>query len=211
MRSRTSWITLVGSLCYVYPCLGQTFSSRPAFFADPALTYDPGHGELVLGRTTLRSALRIFAVELADSVRLPLAHAANPDTLPTGTITGGPASSPAIHYRLDLGADRYTLYFDKNQRLVAARASHQRLPRMIRREDLVAQYATLRSDQRPGSLENLEAPLGPCITMVAYAWDGDDGLRDERHLLPGSIIEFGYRYTCPTRPAERRAILPNEP
>jgi hypothetical protein len=191
--------------------VGQTLSSRPAFFADPTLTSDPTYGELVLGRTTLRSALRVFAVELADSVRLPLAHAANPDTLPAGATNGGPTSAPAIHYRLDLGADRYTLYFDKNQRLVAAEANHQRLPRMIRREDLVARYATLRPNQRPGSLENLEAPLAPCVSMFAYAWDRDDGLRDERHLLPGAILKFGYRYTCRTRPAEQRALLPTEP
>ena len=191
--------------------MGQTLSSRPAFFADPALSNDPTYGELVLGRTTLRSALRVFAVELADSVRIPLAHSANPDTLPAGITTGGPGSAPAIHYRLDLGAGRYTLYFDKNQRLVAADASHQRLPRVIQREDLVARYPTLRPNHRPGSVENLEAPLAPCISMLAYAWDRDDGLRDERHLVPGTIVRFGYRYTCPTRPAEQRAILPNEP
>ena len=214
MRRRIPCIPLLACLFCVFcahPCVGQTLSSRPAFFADPALTNDPTQGELVLGRTTLRSALRMFAVELADSVRLPLAHSANPDTLPAATRTGGPASVPAIHYRLDLGADRYTLYFDKNERLVAADVGHHRLPRTIRREDLVARYATLRPHQRPGSSENLEAPLGPCISMFAYAWDRDDGLRDERHLLPGTIVEFGYRYTCPTRPAEHSAILPYEP
>jgi hypothetical protein len=211
MRHRIPWIPLVASVLCAHPCVGQTLSSRPAFFADPSLTTDPTHGELVLGRTTLRAVLRIFAVELADSVRLPLAHAANPDTLPAGTTTGAPGSAPAIHYRLDLGTGRYTLYFDKNERLVAANASNQRLPRMIRREDLVARYATLRPNPRPGSLENLEAPLGPCISMFASAWDRDDGLRDERHLLPGTIVEFGYRYTCPTRPAEQRVILPKEP
>jgi hypothetical protein len=211
MRRCIPCIPLVASLFCAYPCVGQTLSSRPAFFADPALTNDPTVGELVLGRTTLRSALRIFAVELADSVRLPLAHAANPDTLPAGTTTGGPAPAPAIHYRLDLGVGRYTLYFDKNERLVAADASHQRFPRRIRREDLVARYATLRPTHRPESLDNLEAPLGPCVSMYAHAWDRDDGLRDEHHLLPGTIVEFGYRYTCPTRPAEHRAIRPTEP
>ena len=209
MHRRVAGVTLSYILICAAPCLAQTISSRPAFFGDPALTYDPSHGELVLGRTMLRSALRIFAVELADSVRLPLAHAANPDTLPSGTASMIPG--PVVHYRLDLGPGRYTLYFDKNERLVAIQVSHPRLPRKIRREDLVARYATLRPSHRPGSQENLEAPLGPCISMFAYAWDRDDGLHDERHLLPGTIVEFGYRYTCPTKPAEHRASLPSEP
>jgi hypothetical protein len=211
MRRRLPCIPLLAALFCASPCVGQTLSSRPAFFADPALTNDPSYGELVLGHTTLRSVLRVFAVELTDSIRLPLAHAANPDTLPAGTSIGGPASAPAVHYRLDLGAERYMLYFDKNERLVAVQASRQRLPRMIRREDLVARYPTLRPNSRSGSLENLEAPLAPCISMLAYAWDRDDGLRDERHLMPGTIVQFGYRYTCPTKPAEHRASLPVEP
>jgi hypothetical protein len=207
---RTVWISLSAVLLCVSPGLAQTLSSRPAFFADPALTIDPAHGELVLGRTTLRGAMRIFAVELQDSVRLPLAHPANPDTLPSAMALGGPAAAPAIHYRLDLGAGRYTLYFDKNQRLVGADAGRQRLPRVIRRQDLVARYASLRPVRRPGSVPYLEAPLSPCISMLALAGDDQDGA-STGHLEAGAIVKFGYRYTCPTRPAEQRAILPDEP
>lgn len=210
MRRRAPWITFLCSLFCAYPCVAQALSSRPAIFADPALTNDPARGELVLGRTTLRSAMRIYAVELGDTVRVPLAHTSNPDTLPSGT-TWRSGSAPPIHYRLDLGAGRYTLYFDKNERLVIVVASHNQLPRRIRREDLVARYATLRLTHRWSAMDDLEAPLAPCISMLASAWVGDDGLRDDRHMLPGTIAEFGYRYICPTRPAEHRAILPNEP
>src|SRR6476469_9038372 len=89
------------------PCRGQSLSSRPAVFADPLLTSDPTKGELVLGRTTLVSARRIFAVELGDA-----AGRDNPDTVNTGLIIGSPPLLSA-HYRLDLGPDRYVLYFDK--------------------------------------------------------------------------------------------------
>jgi hypothetical protein len=186
--------------------LAQTLPARPAIFGDPILVTDPSHGELVLGRTTLIGAMRMFAVELADSVRLPLNRGANPDTV-------GPSSSsdsaawPRLHHRLDLGAGRYTLYFDKNERLVKVAAERSRLPRAIRREDLVARYSTLRVHRRWSVQDELIAPLAPCISAMASVREGDDGIRDARHLKPGTVIEFGYRYTCRTRPSPISAGL----
>jgi hypothetical protein len=203
------WITLLTSGLLLEPCQAQTLSARPLFFADPVLVVDPTHGELVLGRTTLRSALRIFASDLQDSVRVPLAHPGNPLTLPAAAVSPG-RTSPLARYLLDLGARRYTLYFDTNQRLIAADAVGSDLPRLLSRSDLVARYPTLRPLRESASLLNLEAPLGPCISMVAFAWDRDDGRRDGHHLKPGTIVEFGYRYTCPTKAAEHRAAVPAE-
>jgi len=206
---RDLWLALLTSGLLLEPCHAQTLSARPLFFADPVLSVDPANGELVLGRTTLRSALRIFASDLQDSVRLPLGHSGNPLTLPTGTTSSGRAG-PTARYLLDIGTGRYTLYFDTNQRLIAADAVGSNLPRLIRRADLVARYATLRPLRDSASLVNLEAPIGPCISMVAFAWDRDDGRRDGYHVEPGSIVEFGYRYTCPTKSPEHRAALPPE-
>jgi hypothetical protein len=190
------------------PALPQSLSSRPAIFADPLLTADPSKGELVLGRTTLVSALRIFAVELQDSLQGPLAHSTNPDTVGTG-FSIGPQVPPRPYYRLNLGPDRYTLYFDKHERLVAAIADRPRLRRLLRREDLVARYATLRVQQSAGSprtpLDWVTADLAPCVASTATIWEGDDGLQDAGHLLPGTVIEFGYIYTCPTTAAPVRA------
>ena len=208
---RALWITLLASPFYVPLCPAQTLSSRPAFFADPVLAVDPAAGDLVLGRTTLRSAMRIFASELQDSVRVPLAHASNPLTLPAGTTIGGPASAPAARYQLNIGVGRYTLYFDKNERLIAVDAALQSLPRLIRREDLVARYATLRPGRLSTSLDNLEAAIGPCLLMSAWAWDGNGGVYNGRRLPTGAIIGFGYRYTCSTSPAEQSALLSDLP
>jgi hypothetical protein len=193
------------------PCLGQTLSARPAIFADPVLATDPTHGELVLGRTTLAAALRIFAVELADSIRLPLGHKSNPDTLWTASADSDSTSWPRPYHRLDLGAGRYILYFDKHERLVMVGAERSRLPRQLRREDLVARYPTLRVRRHWNIQDELIAPLAPCISLTATVWEGDDGLRDTRHLKPGAIVEFGYRYTCQTRPAPARAVLDGQP
>jgi hypothetical protein len=141
-------VILVGSLMALSPCAAQSLSSRPAIFADPVLSTDPAYGDLVLGRTTLVAALRMFAAELADTVRIPRGHSSNPDTLPEGTrLPGGANLRP--YQRLDLGPTRYTLYFDRHQRLVAAITDPSRLPRALRRDELVARYATLRVEMWP--------------------------------------------------------------
>jgi hypothetical protein len=193
------------------PGMAQTLAARPAIFADPILVTDPTHGELVLGRTTLAGALRMFAVELADSVRLPLGRRSNPDTVRTSTTFVDSAAWPRPYHRLDLGPGRYTLYFDKHERLVMAAADRSRLPRQLRREDLVARYATLRVHRHWNIQDEMIAPLAPCISLTATVWEGDDGRRDDQHLLPGTVLHLGYRFTCPTRPTPVKATLEGEP
>jgi hypothetical protein len=167
---------------------------------------DPSYGELVLGQTTLISALRIFAVELQDSVRVPLGHDSNPDTVRTGAELPGDRTLRA-RYRLEIGAGRYTLYFDRHERLVAAITNRSQLPRAIRREELVARYPTLRvanvgrTAEGAWVMDDLVAPLAPCISLVADVWRRDKG-------MVGSI---GYVYTCATTPVLRKATLDREP
>jgi hypothetical protein len=181
------------------PCSAQTLSSRPAIFTDPSLGTDPTYGELVLGQTTLISALRIFAVELQDSVFLPLGHGSNPDTVGAASeLPGGLNVRP--RYRLEIGAGRYTLYFDRHERLVAAITAQ--LPRALRRDELVARYPTLtvehvdRTAEGAWVMDDLAAPLAPCVSLVADVWRRDKG-------MVGSI---GYIYTCATAPSPRKAL-----
>jgi hypothetical protein len=193
-------IALLSSLVALSPCAAQTLSSRPTIFGDPDLLADPNSGELVLGRTTLSSALRIFAVELRDSVRVPLGHPSNPDTVPQETrLPIVPTLRP--RYRLDLGPGRYLLYFDKHERLVAAILDRSRLPRPLRRDELVARYPTLRVEHIGRTAEGvwvgdeLMAPLGPCVSLVAHVWREDKGM----------VGGLSYVYTCPTKPARLEA------
>ena len=211
MHLRLAQLLVLTTLCDAAPCVAQTLSARPAIFADPSLAADPTQGELVLGRTTLAGALRMFAVELSDSVRLPLGRRSNPDTVRTATTSSDSASWPRPYHRLDLGAGRYTLYFDRHERLVMVGADRSRLPRRLRREDLVARYATLRIRRHWNIQDELIAPLAPCIALTATVWEGDDGIRDRQHLQPGTVIDFGYRFTCLTRPAPVRAVLDPQP
>jgi hypothetical protein len=200
-RYLISVLTLATAFMASSPCVAQTLSARPAVFGDPVLSTDPTRGELELGRTTLAAALRMFAVELADSVRLPLGRKSNPDTLWTASGAGDSTSWPRPFHRLDLGSGRYILYFDKHERLVMVGAERSRLPRQLQREDLVARYPTLRVRRHWNIQDELIAPLAPCISLAATVWEGDDGLPDKGHLKPGTVVAFGYRYTCPTRPA----------
>jgi hypothetical protein len=196
-------IALLSSLVALSPCAAQTLSSRPTIFGDPDLLADPNSGELVLGRTTLSSALRIFAVELKDSVRVPLGHASNPDTVSQETLLSD-FPTLRVHYRLDLGPRRYTLYFDNHERLVATILERSRLPRPLRRDELVARYPTLRVEHIGRTTEGvwvrdeLMAPLGPCVSLIAHVWREDKGM----------VGGLGYVYTCPTKPAqlEPRAV-----
>jgi hypothetical protein len=195
MRSMPPLMLMAIFVAFSSPAGAQTLSARPALFADPVLGVDPSRGELVLGQTTLTTALRIFAVELQDSVRVPLAHPSNPDTVGSATRLPGVADL-RLRYRLDLGPSLYTLYFDANQRLVAAVTHRFRLPRPLRRDELVARYPTLkvarvgRTDEGVWLRDELVASIGPCVSVIADVWRSDKG----------QVGNFGYAFTCPTKP-----------
>jgi hypothetical protein len=206
MRPLLPVLALVTPMLTAWPCAAQSLSSRPAIFADPVLAADPSAGELELGRTTLTAALRIFAADLEDSIRVPLRHPSNPDTVFTDFRLPG-APTLRLYHRLYLGPTRYTLYFDRNERLIAAMSHRTRIPRPLRREELVARYPTLKVEQIGRTAEGvwirdeLAAPLGPCVSFAADVWRRDKG----------QVGTFGYVYTCPTRPAPQRAVLEQEP
>jgi hypothetical protein len=174
------------------PGAAQTIAARPSIFADPVPGSDPSKGELVLGRTTLAAALRIFAAELAESVSVPRRHSANPDTLPANTEwqVGDHVARP--RHVLDLGPELYRLYFDKSELLIAAVTFQP--PRRVVREELVAHYPTLKFEgRRLGKSDAFVAPLGPCVSLAGR-------LQLETKL----VDQLSYVYTCATKPASPR-------
>jgi hypothetical protein len=185
-------LALITTMVALPPANAQTISARPAFFKDPVWGVEPKQGDVVLGRTTLKAALRIFAVELEeDSVRVPLGHKGNPSTLDATELRiGGVTFRP--RYRLDLGPSRYALYFDKHERLVAVN-SH-RLDRWLTRKELAEKYPSLRVYHRGRTADGdpvydgLAAPLGECVSLAAEAWANRGGV----------VESIGYVYTCPT-------------
>ena len=189
-------LTFATSLAAALPCGAQTLAARPAVFADPVPGSDASKGELVLGRTTLAAALRIFAVELGEVVSVTRRHAGNPDTLPTNTEwqVGDHVVRP--RHVLDLGPGFYRLYFDKNERLVAALTFQP--PRRVLREELVAHYPSLKFEgRRLGASDAFVAPLGPCVSFAGR-------LRLDTKL----VDQLSYVYTCATKQGRPAIRLP---
>jgi hypothetical protein len=169
----------------------QTLAAKPVIFGDPVPGSDPSKGELVLGRTTLTAALRIFAEQLSE-IRSGRRPRANPDTLPADTEwqVGDHVVRP--RHVLDLGPELYRLYFDRNQRLVATVTFQP--PRRVTRQELVAHYPTLKFEgRRLGPADAFVAPLGSCVSFAGR-------LRLDTKL----VDQLSYVYTCATKPAPPR-------
>jgi hypothetical protein len=186
-RSFLPMFSLALSLAAASPGSAQTLAAKPAVFADPVPGSDPAKGELVLGRTTLTAALRIFAMQLGELAKTPR-QGANPDTLPADTEwqVGDHVVRP--RHVLDLGPELYRLYFDRNQRLVAAVTFQP--PRPVTREDLVRHYPSLKFEgRRLGPADAFVAPLGSCVSFAGR-------LRLDTRL----VDQLSYVYTCATKP-----------
>jgi hypothetical protein len=80
-------------------------------------------------------------------------------------------------------------------------AERSRLPRTVRREDLVARYPSLRVLRSWSGQDELIAPLAPCISLLATVSEREDEADDPHHPKAGTVIRFGYRFTCRTRPS----------
>jgi hypothetical protein len=169
----------------------QTLPAKPSVFGDPVPGSDASKGELVLGRTTLTAALRIFAVQLGEARTGPRPRA-NPDTLPADTEwqVGDHVVRP--RHVLDLGPEFYRLYFDRNKRLVAAVTFQP--PRRVTREELVGHYPSLRFEgRRLGPADAFVAPLGSCVSFAGRL-----------RLDTKQVDQLSYAYTCATKPASSR-------
>jgi hypothetical protein len=194
-----AWATaLIGTPLLASDVAGQTLKAEPVLFSDPVPGHNPADGQLTLGRTTLSGALHMLAEVLAgDSVRVPRLHQANPSTLSNKSDWTVGTDTVRPRFRLDLGPARYVLYFDANQRLIAALSS--RPDRRVHRRELTAHYANLQVQRRwhsgdVPSMDDMVAPLGPCLWYTA----------DVR--LPSDQVEqFGYVYTCKTIPSPKRS------
>jgi hypothetical protein len=190
-RCLPSVLSFVLSLAAALPGAAQTLAAKPAIFADPVPGSDPSKGELVLGRTTLPGALRIFAVQLGELAKKPRSSA-NPDTLPADTEwqVGDQVIRP--RHVLDLGPDRYRLFFDKNQRLIAAVTFQP--PRKVTREELKAHYPTLTFEgRRLGPADAFTARLGKCVSFAGRL-----------RLDTRQVDQLSYVYTCATKPSATR-------
>jgi hypothetical protein len=200
MRSLLALLFLATSAA-VAALHAQTLDVRAASFADPQPGNRARHGEVVLGQTTLTGSLRMFADLLgSDSIKVARGHQGNPALQPLGTVWQVGAHQVRPHRRLDLGPDWYVLYFDENERLIAAIT--RQTPAGLTREKLAARHPSLQrgrrwygGDQPRG--DEWTVALGNCVTLSASVLVGDE-----------RVEQLSYVYTCPTQPSPRPTAAP---
>jgi len=175
----------------------QTLDVRPERFTDPRPGTQAKHGEVVLGRTTLKAAMRMFAEELSrDTILVSRGHSGNPAPVSSETVWQVAVHQVRPRQRLDLGPDHYSLWFDENQRLVAAITSQ--VPVGLSRATVVDHYKGMyrasrwRSGDQP-SFDEWTVPVDPCVTLSAQVSVATEG-----------VEQLSYIYTCPTTPLPRR-------
>jgi hypothetical protein len=140
----------------------------------------------------MTGTLRMFAEELSsDSLKVARAHPGNPAPVPTGTVWAAAGQEVRPRHQLDLGPERYTLYFDENERLIAAGTG--RLPGGLTLKVLNKHYPALQKGRRwysgdqPMS-DTWSVALSSCVTLQASV------------LIKGERVNtLSYLYTCPTK------------
>ena len=164
---------------------------RPTPLADLRAGRQARHGEVVLGQTTLAGALRMFAEHLrSDSVKVARAHVGNPSPWGPGSVWVSPGQEVRPRHYLDLGPERYGLFFDENERLIAA--TGRQLPGGLTWKVLSKHYPSLQKGRRWYSgdqpmMDTWSVALSSCVTLVASV------------LIEGQKLQkLSYYYTCPT-------------
>jgi hypothetical protein len=185
-------LLLVGTALMARAAEGQTLNVRPAPLADFRPGRQARHGEVVLGQTTLPGALRMFAEHLrSDSVKLSRAHGGNPSAWGPGSIWVSANQEVHPRHHLDLGPERYGLFFDENERLIAA-STGQWVPGGLTLKVLSKHYPSLRKGRRWYSgdqpvWDTWSVALDSCVTLAANV------------LIAGQRVQsLSYYYTCPT-------------
>ena len=174
------------------PAEGQILNVRPAPFSDLRSGKQAHHGEVVLGQTTLAGAQRMFAEHLrSDSVKVARSHIGNPSPWGPGSVWVSADQEVRPRHYLDLGPERYGLFFDENERLIAA-STGRRLPGGLTWKVLSKRYPSLQKSRRWYSgdqpmMDTWSVPVSNCVTLVASV------------LIEGQKVQsLSYYYTCPT-------------
>src|SRR5688572_15335155 len=184
-------LLLAGTALVVGPAEAQTLNVRPAPLADLRPGKQARHGEVVLGQTTLGGALRMFAEHLrSDSVKVARAHVGNPAPWGPGSVWVSADHEVRPRHHLDLGPERYGLYFDENERLIGA--STGRLPGGLTWKVLITHYPSFQKGRRWYSgdqplFDTWSAALSSCVTLVASV-----------RIEGQKVQNLSYYYTCPT-------------
>jgi len=140
-------------------------------FADRLLV-----GEVVLGETTLRDAIRLFPPTYGEGAPrrprgFPMARA--------GKVQPKPARV------FNPSATMYALFFDRNDRLVIFEELGDELEQQPV-ADVLSKYPALHETQRLKGERELQGEIAPCVVLMLLV-DDDDRVKN-----------VAYAYSCPT-------------
>ncbi|HXW97911.1 MAG TPA: hypothetical protein VEI47_10015, partial [Gemmatimonadales bacterium] len=185
-RSPMVALTLAAGLLAPAALTSQTLPARPVPFEEPVRGGNWKDGELILGKTTLAGARRMLAPSAGpeSTHRIPDERAWD---------IGGVTLRPRWEY--DPGPEYFQLFFDDNERLIFAldRAPH----RSVDRTEFLSHYPRALRAQQSGSFDQYQVDAQPCVTLTALV----DRAKDQ-------VTQFGYAWTCRTRPVTPAGDVP---
>ena len=135
-------------------------------------------GELVLGQTTIRQAIKMYPRPPRDYKGVPQA----PRNYPPVTV-GDYLPKPKIVYAPY--KSRYVLYFDGNEKLVMVQDTESDR-KGKKRADIAKLYPGLTETNRSDKAYEMQGKAAPCLTVM-FLFDKDD-----------TVTQVAYAYTCKT-------------
>ncbi len=153
----------------------QPSGSQPFVFA-ATLANGKKVGDLVLGATTLKQAVKMFPKTVGQG---------KPRPNPVEFNVSGRTLKPLTVY--NPSQTMYQLYFDAKERLVLIVDGAPEPPNMQKNE-LLARYPQLKESKREAFWSEMQAELQPCVTLIAVFQ-----LPDEK------LDSLGYAFTCVTK------------
>jgi hypothetical protein len=151
--------------------------ARGDSLAFPAFAGTLWVGEVVLGETTLRDALKQFPPTYGEGApRRPRGFPA----VRAGEVQPQPARV------FNPSKTMYALFFDRNERLVVFQELGDELEQQPV-ADVLSKYPALRETRRLKGERELQGEIAPCVVLMLLVDDDD------------RVTGVAYAYTCPTR------------
>lgn len=184
---RPTLLTLTVLALAAAPAQAQYLGAKAVIYHDPLPERANTETPLLLGKTFLQSARRMFpdAPKVIEGSPLYSINEGNPQPIDRGdeiwTLDGFTITAKFIFM---LGPGRWTLYFDGNQRLIAAVAPKEAMTGVTRSE-FAQKYPSLK-EAKGQNHTDLQGRISECVYLQALF-----GMDEKLH-------SYSYSYVCPT-------------
>jgi hypothetical protein len=188
---RPTLLTLTVLALAAGPAQAQYLGAKAVVYHDPLPERVSTETPLLLGKTLLQSARRMFpdAPKVYEGLPAYSINDGNPQPIDrydaTWTNDGFTTTAKFI---FTLGPGRWTLYFDGNQRLISAVAPNEATAGVTRSE-FAKRYPSLK-EAKGQNYTALQGRISECVFEQALF-----GLDEKLH-------SYSYSYVCPTEPKQ---------